>query len=137
MFKRLLCEKDNQRGEVMLESSFILVSVIILLMALLSISFMFYQEAMMTSVANEIAADVAKNYKFTEMDIGDSTISLDDANSVKMFRMSFGKNSLERAHEDRAEDYAEWRIGAATLGLDSEDIEVDCEVTSSGIGRAM
>ena len=90
----------------------------------------------MTSVANEIAADVAKNYKFTEMDIGDSTITLDDANSVKMFRMSFGKNSLERAHEDRAEDYAEWRIGAATLGLDSEDIEVDCEVTSSGIGRA-
>ena len=136
MFKRLLCEKDNQRGEVMLESSFILVSVIILLMALLSISFMFYQEAMMTSVANEIAADVAKNYKFTEMDIGDSTITLDDANSVKMFRMSFGKNSLERAHENRAEDYAEWRIGAATLGLDSEDIEVDCEVTSSGIGRA-
>lgn len=139
MLKRIKKDCENQRGEVMLESSFILVSVIILLMALLSISFMFYQEAMMTSVANEIAADVAKNYKFTEVEVGEN-ISLDiyddEDKRVKMFRMNFGKGSLERAHEDRAEDYAEWRIGAATLGLDSEDIEVDCEVTSSGIGRA-
>lgn len=136
MFKSLLYEKDSQRGEVMLEASFILVSVIILLMALLSITFMFYQEAMMTTVANEIASDVARNYKFREMDMGNSTITLNDANSVKMFRMNFGKGSVERTHENRAEDYAKWRIAVATLGLKSGDIDVDCTIKGSGIGRA-
>ena len=62
----------------------------------------------MTSVANEIAADIAKNYKFTEVEVGEN-ISLDiyddEDKRVKMFRMNFGKGSMERAHEDRAEDY--------------------------------
>lgn len=136
MFRRLLKEERNQQGEVMLEASFILVSIILLLMALLSLSFFFYQEAMMTSVASEIAADVAKNYKFTDMEVGTGDITLDDTTSVKMFRMSFGKRSMENAHADRAEDYAEWRIGLSTMGINAEDIDVDCEVTSSGIGRA-
>ncbi len=136
MKKRIDKVFQNQHGEVMLESSFILVSVIILLMALLSISFMFYQEAMMTSVATEIATDVAKNYKFTDMEIGESTISLDDANSASMFRMNFGQGSLEDKHEDRAETYADWRIGAATVGLNPGDIDVTCDIINSGIGRA-
>ena len=47
---RVLMEK----GEIMLESTFILVAVIILLLVLLSISFMFYQQSVMTSVARAI-----------------------------------------------------------------------------------
>ena len=136
MFRRLLKEERNQQGEVMLEASFILDSVIILLMALLSLSFLFYQEAMMTSVANELAADIAKNYKFTDMEVGKSDITLDDTTSVKMFRMSFGKGGMEDDHAERAEEYAEWRIGLATMGINADEIDVDCEVTSSGIGRA-
>ena len=136
MRRRLLKGNGDQRGEVMLEASFILVSVILLLMALLSLSFLFYQEAMMTSVANEIAADVAKNYKFTEMEVGESDITLDDVTSVKMFRMSFGMSGLEDDHAVRSENYAEWRIGLATMGINAADIDVDCEITSSAIGRA-
>lgn len=136
MIGRLLKDEGNQRGEVMLEASFILVSVILLLMALLSLSFLFYQEAMMTSVATEIASDVAKNYKFTEMEVGKSEIILEDTTSVKMFRMSFGQGGMEKAHKIRSEAYAEWRIRLATLGINSDEAEVDCEIISSGIGRA-
>lgn len=136
MFRRLLNEEQNQNGEVMLEASFILVSVILLLMALLSLSFFFYQEAMMTSVANEIAADVAKNYKFTKVEVGKSDITIDDITSVKMFRMNFGKKGIKDDHNDRAKTYAEWRIGLATMGINAGDINVDCEITGSAIGRS-
>lgn len=127
---------EEEHGEVMLESSFILVSVIILLLALLSISFMFYQQAMMTSVANEIAADIAKNYKYADLDMGNDSLTLNDVNGTGMFRMSFGRNSLENAHENRAEEYANWRIPFASLGLNPQNINADCEITRSGIGRA-
>ena len=136
ILRRLWEEENNQRGEVMLEASFILVSVILLLMALLSLSFLFYQEAMMTSVANEIAADIAKNYKYTDMEMGESSITLDDVTGVRMFRMSFGKTKMEESHEARAKSYAQWRVSMATLGIHSSELEVVCEVTSSGIGRA-
>ncbi len=55
------------------------------------------------------------------MEIGESTISLDDANSASMFRMNFGQGSLEDKHEDRAETYADWRIGAATVSETTKD----------------
>ena len=136
MIRRLLKEERNQQGEVMLEASFILVSVLLLLMALFSLSFLFYQEAMMTSVANEIASDVAKNYKFADIEVGQSNITLDDTISVKMYRMSLGKRSMENAHRDRADAYVEWRIGLATLGINAEEVDVTCDIESSGIGRA-
>lgn len=134
--RRIITEKiQEERGEIMLESSFILVSVIILLLVLLSISFMFYQQSMMSSAANEMAADIAKNYKFDDLDIGSDSLTLDDVHGTKMFRMSFGMNSLKNVHENRAEDYANWRIPFTSLGLNPQNINVDCEITRSGIGR--
>lgn len=129
-------KNKSQSGEVMLEASFILVTVLLLLMALLSISFLFYQKSVMNSVAMEIASDVAKNYKYTEMEIGKQEIELSDVTSTKMFRMSFAKNSIENAHEDRAENYAEPRVNLTSLGINKENLDVDCEITSSSIGRA-
>jgi hypothetical protein len=137
----------EERGEIMLESSFILVSVIVLLLALLSISFMFYQQAMMTSVANEIAADIAKNYKYTNLDIAKNykytnlemdidPLTIDEVKGTGMFRMSFGMNKLEEEHKNRAETYANERIQKTSLGLNPKNIIVDCKITRSGIGRA-
>ena len=77
----------NENGEIMLESSIVLVFVLLLLMALLSITFMFYQQAMLNTVAAEIAADVAKNLKYTNLERGNDEITLDNYDGVKMYRM--------------------------------------------------
>lgn len=127
---------QDQRGEVMLESAIVLVPVLILLMALLSISFMFYQQSVINSVANEIAADIAKNYKFTELDMGSNSVTPNDVNNTNMFRMSFGKNKAKTAHKNRAEDYILWRAPLTSLGLHPHSADVECEIKRSGIGRA-
>ena len=57
-------QMKEERGEIMLEASIIFVPILILLFVLLSLCFFYYQTAMMDSVANEVAADVAQNYKF-------------------------------------------------------------------------
>lgn len=135
----------NQQGEVMLEAALILLPILIMLMMLLALSFFFYQQAAITSIATEIASDVAKNYKYTTLNIGEETISLDNLSSgttssknrpIKMFRMSFSKRGLEKAHRQRAEEYIARRLPASTLGLKSEDATVTCEIEYSGIGRA-
>ena len=136
MIKRALQNTRDQNGEVMIEASIILVSVMILLFALLSLTFMFYQESLMTSVANEVAAKVAKDYKYSSKDMGTHTIGNGDVENVKMFRMTFAKGSMEELHAERAKSYAQARFRSATLGINEGELNVDCEVNSSGIGRA-
>lgn len=143
MKEKITKRLENQSGEVMLEAAMILLPILLLLLMLLSLSFFFYQQAMMTSVATEIAADAAKNYKFTSLDIGAGTLSLDNFGSadddrpISMFRMTFGKGGLSRAHTARAEEYVDWRIPMATLGLHPGEVEVDCRIDGTGIGRAV
>lgn len=129
-------KSENQRGEIMLEASIILVLVLIMLFAILSLTFFYYQEALMVTIATETASDIGKNYKFADIGIGDNDISLTDVENAKMFRMSFAKNSLERAHKTRAQNYGNWRISLATLGFNSGDLHADCEIKYSGLGRA-
>lgn len=136
MIKKVLCNTENQKGEVMIEASIILVSVILLLLVLLSLAFMFYQQALMTNVANEVAAKIAKDFKYSAKVMGTHTINNSDVEGVKMFRMSFAKNSVAEAHAERAKPYATSRFNMATLGINSGELNVICDVESSGIGRA-
>ena len=71
---------NDDSGEVMLESTIIFTITIFLLLALLSIGFIFYQKAMLNSVADEIASDVGATLKFTgndwvEREIGGKELS--------------------------------------------------------------
>ncbi|MBQ4103294.1 MAG: hypothetical protein IJC90_02420 [Clostridia bacterium] len=129
--------KDNQSGEVMLEAVIVLVPVIVLLLSLLSLSFLYYQEVMMNTVATELATDVAKNYKFTTISPTKNTISKNDYAGTKMFRMNFAKSSMEKAHEKRMNTYGVWRVALTSLGIDSEALSVDCEIDGKGIGRSV
>lgn len=126
----------GETGEIMLESSIIFVCVMILLMALLSLAFMFYQQAMMTTIAAEVAADIAKNYKYTNVAMGDDEITLDSFDGVQMCRMSLGRSGLEEDQTERAEQYVPWRVNLTTLGLNAQEPEVECEIVHTGIGRA-
>lgn len=127
----------QQRGEIMLEASIILVSVLLLLLALLSISFFFYQESLMNTVANEIASDVARNLKYTEtLKVGATEITPDDVMDTHMFRMSFGQSTVAADQAQRGKEYAQWRVPQASLGLNPGELDVDCQVEYTGIGRA-
>ncbi len=135
--KRGTFDKENgQNGEVMLEAVLVLVPVLILLFALISISFLFYQKALITSVAEEISSDIAKNYKYSEIAVGADNIDLTDVQKTKLFRTTFAKGSLASAHETRAENYVDWRVELSSLGLNPERINVTCKVMCTGIGRA-
>lgn len=126
---------SEEHGEIMLESSIILVSVLILLMALLSITFMFYQQAVMTSIATEIAEDVAKNLKFTDLEIGTTTLTADDYDNTQMFRSNFGQVSLQNAKQSLANTYSTERLALASFGLNEGTFETTIDLKVSGIGR--
>lgn len=125
-----------QSGEVMLEAAIVFLPVMILLLAMLSLGFWFYQTAMMTNVASEIAVEVARNLKFEKLGAYGDTLNDVKATDLTKFRSTFGLGKLKNTQEQRAQDHADWRIPLSTLGFGPQDPDVEIELKRSGIGRA-
>lgn len=130
-------KKEDQRGEVMLEAAIIMVPIILLLMGLLSISFMFYEQSVLTCMTTEIAADVARTYKFADLDLQKSTLNATDLKNAGLFRMNFGMKGIADKKDAKAEAYSKWRIAVTSLGLKAKNPSVMCTVADTGIGRGV
>lgn len=128
-------DTDGQRGEIMLEAAIIFIPVLLLLLMMLSLTFLFYEEAMMNSIANEIAENVAVNLKYRDLGPNDDPMP-DNIASERMFRLTFGESKVEGDQKDWAEAYANWRIPLTTFGIGGDEAQVECKVSLSGIGRA-
>lgn len=126
----------NDSGEIMLESSFVMISVFLMLTVMLSLNFMFYQQSMITSVAAEISSSVAKNYKYTDTDLKTSEFTVSDASSIRKYRLTLNTGKMMREHEEQADTYGVERIELTTLGINSSDVDVTCQLVHTGIGRA-
>lgn len=135
--------KEN-RGEIMLESSIIMVLVLTLLMALLAIGFLFYQQAVMTSVASELSSSIAKNYKYHYLHFKTDAFTVEaeseenakDTREHKKYRLTLGKYKLEEIFDGKAESIGMERVKLSTLGFSSDNVEANCEIVITGIGRA-
>lgn len=140
MRRKIAEAREDQRGEVMLESAIIMVAVLILLFVLLGLSFMLYQQSLLNTVASEIAADLGKNYKFSTLPVGSTAISIDDVKKAPKYRTLNGiLYDKSQKHDDdihRADVYADWRINLSSLGFDDDEIQISYfSWQPTGVGR--
>lgn len=133
--KRIL---RNENGEIMLEASIVLLPTLIIMFAMISLSFLFYEQALLNSIATEIASEVGRFYKYSDRDndeMGANVLSDSDIKNGKLFSSSFAVFSIENQYTELAKKYAEDRIAAATLGIDNSDLEVSCNIENTAPGR--
>ena len=57
----------DENGEVMLESTLVMMFTLFILIAMISVGFLFYQQVMISTVASDIATDIASSYKLKLM----------------------------------------------------------------------
>lgn len=113
----------------MLETTLIMTLTLFILMAMLSLGFLFYQQSMLITVATETATEVASNYK----------LSAESNNSgekeLKLYRTTFALNQMKQLTKQRAESYVQSRAPMTTLGFDTEVEVSECDVVMDSIGR--
>lgn len=128
--------KDN-KGEVMIESTIIVLITIMVLIAMISIGFVFYQQAVVTSVANEMAVSVADAYKFSDRDsFTVHNITYDHVDKVKKYRTSFSILSMQNLYKAKAEDYVKERVALTSFGMNASTPKVDeLKIVSNNVGR--
>ena len=56
-------KKANDKGELMIEAMIVMIVTLMVLFMIFSLGFWFYQKSMLTTLASEMADDIAHNYK--------------------------------------------------------------------------
>ena len=129
----------RENGEIMLEATIVLLPTLIIILAMISLSFLFYEQSLVNTVATEIASEIGRFYKYSKRyddEMGVNILSDDDIKNGKLFSSSFAIWSIQNQYEELAKEYAKERIAIATLGLDNSDLEVTCDIQNTAPGRA-
>lgn len=132
-FLRILRKEDS--GEIMVESTIVVVITMIVLLAVLSLGFLYYQQSMLTTAANDIATKIGSGYKYTEQDLNDYTLTQDALENTKMYRTSFQLMGMRNINRTRTEDYLPDRIALTNFGLNSSVTIDDFDITVDNVGR--
>lgn len=123
-------------GEIMIEAALIFPTTLMIIMLLISTGFMFYQKAMIQSVATEIAEDIAAGYKYTDKDVWESEILPSDIRSIKKYRTSFLLPTMRSKCQDKAKKYISGRVSGASLGTADENVRVkEIKLKTDNVGR--
>lgn len=126
----------DENGEVMLESTLVMMFTLFILIAMISVGFLFYQQAMISTVASDVATDIASSYKLTNQELGSNEVTSNALNDVKLYRTSVAMFSMKALHKQRAEEYLPERISLSSLGiLDKQPVLDDFDITVDNVGR--
>lgn len=131
MIKRM---KKNEDGVVILEATFCVLLCMIIMVLFLSLAFWLYHVVMVTVVTNEVASEVAQNYKLIEVQ-DDGEVKRGDIISVGKYRYSVFRNKFEEANEETASKYAVKRLGLTSMSPNEGRPEVLIETVVDDIGK--
>lgn len=104
----------DERGAVMLESTYCILISIFVLMFILSFGFFLYQKTTVTIVANEIAEEVSQTYKLRNVS-DSSSISSTDISGVGKYRYLFFADNFNSKNEAKAITLANVRLTKTAL----------------------
>lgn len=124
----------DERGAVILESTYCILISIIVLMFIISFGFFLYQNAMVTVVANEVAEEVSQTYKLRNVS-DSSSISSSDISSIGHYRYLFFSDSFNTKNAVKAKNYANIRLSKTSLAEEEGSLSVNVETIVDDIGR--
>lgn len=125
--------KDEKNGFVMLEATFCIIICMFVLVLLMSVAFWLYQQVLVTVVTNEVASEVAQNYKLIAVqDNGD--VTEEDIAGVGLYRYTLSKKEFDTENEKNATKYMTSRIAQTTLSeiKNAPTISIDTEIDDIG-----
>ena len=123
--------KNNERGAIILESTYCVIISIFVAVFFVSFSFYLYQRAMVSVVANEIAEELGPTYKYEGQDITKSSIE-----NIKKYRYTLSSGKYLTANKAVLDSKAGPRLKQTSLAKNKNKVKVTLERVKDDIGRA-
>lgn len=124
----------NERGAVILESTYCILLAIFVLFFFLSFGFFLYQKTAVGIIANEVAEEAIVTYKLRNVADSESVSSTDVAGIGKYRYLLFGGN-FERKSESKAKTLADTRLTQTEMAKDKGGLSVSVTPVVDDIGR--
>lgn len=127
-------KKGRESGYLMLEATFCYAICMIVIVLLLSVGFFLYQLVLVQVVTNEVAQEVAQNYKLRYVE-DSGEVTEQDVITVGKYRYTLFRSSFDEAKQAAVETYAVSRLGKTSLSIAGSSPTVTIETVKDDIGR--
>jgi hypothetical protein len=114
-----------------------MITTIIVLMFLLGLGFLLYEQCSVQIIAEDAATKVAQTYKLLESDTATGDIGLDEINEIPLYRYDqlFGGDTFESENRKKTRSYAGLRLSKTSLANKSQSLSVEFTVEPNGNSR--
>lgn len=123
-------------GEVIIESMIVSVVTMFVLIFLISLGFLFYQQWNVQYIADDIAGKAAVSYCYKEIGLEKNEITAENMEKRALYRYVFATQSYNASVQDRGKAYGQKMLKLTNLAkpVGKEQIEISNAVTD-GLAR--
>ncbi len=124
---------QREDGAMMLDGMIAMLVTILVMVFLMSLGFLFYQQWIVSNVANDTASRVAQSYAYPNTDPVIGYIDVELMDHVSLFR--YMGDDLETENAEKAENYAAWALQLSSLAYPVSPPQIDVQVLSDSLAR--
>ncbi len=128
-------KNQSEKGAVIIEGVLVMIPTLFVLVFLLSLGFLLYQQWNVQYVADDVAAKISAVYQYSDVDINTGPVSLEQIMGEELYRYGDkAETNLEDLAKTRANDYAKKLLKKTSLAKvkGSEQCLVRCEEDALG-----
>ena len=129
--RRWLTKEDG--GSMMIDGMIAMLFTILILVFLMSIGFLFYQQWIVSQVANDTATRVAQSYVYPNTDPIMGYINVELIDNVSIFR--YMGDTLAEENSEKGEKVAAWALKQSSLAYPVSDPEILVETKYDSLAR--
>lgn len=122
----------KESGEVMIESTIVIVITLLMLVWILGVGFIYYQKYVVCIATNELAKKVAVTYDSPDSDIIMGYVSANDVSGKRIYFTS----DVTQENEERADSYMKYMMDKANLFGTVKDVDVAVEHIDDATSRS-
>jgi Flp pilus assembly protein TadG len=132
---RCMKSLGNKKGEIVIESMLVMIPVIFVLVFLISLGFLLYQQWNIQIVADNVATKVAQTYPLLDTDIKTGEATLDQIKDVELYRYIFSDTKYAKTNEVRTKTYTKNYLNKSSFSSSVGGLNTTMRVEEDSLAR--
>lgn len=122
-------------GEIMIEALLVFIPTLFVIVFLLALGFIYYQQWNVQYVADAVAEQVALSYGYDDKNVAYGALTEEQITNRRIYRYSFGKSETQSNAVDVAEIYGARLFGVTNLAKPHQKETIEVAIEDDSLGR--
>ncbi len=127
--------RRSESGELMIETMLVMIPTLFILIFLIALGFLLYQEWNIQITADDVVSKVSQTYGLIDAEIGSGKITKEDLENQAMYRYTFVKDTYKNKNKERVESQISKYLRLTDLAKKEGTESISYEVVHDNYGR--